>query len=429
MRPATVPANMMRIVCQESCNRICGPVPSWKGSAAWPLQDSFARAGGSRSPNAILPPCTGHRVRRTRSTSDLAAAAVSPAFRVARRLAVSLALLTMAAAVEAQLLPPPREPAEAEPALKSRVVIARDPKAVEFFKPQADRVAVLVERGILAFTNEKDAAAAWRQFAKPHDVVGIKINAGLGPVMSTRRPVVEAVVAGLRRAGVPAANIIIWDRSAEDLAAAGWEIHTEGEGPLCFATVPQAGWDDKVFFQVARPGSIIWGDLEFGQRQISERSYYSRIVTRRVTKLINIAVLTDNRHVGLAACMHSLSIGSVDNNRRFQTETLHYDAGIAEICARPPIRQKLVLNILDALIAQYAGGPAFRPDMAWTPGEIYFSQDPATLDALGLEAIEKHRREAKLPPVGERARYVLFAVRLGLGTDQRSRMDIVELNP
>jgi hypothetical protein len=87
------------------------------------------------------------------------------------------------------------------------------------------------------------------------------------------------------------------------------------------------------------------------------------------------------------------------------------------------------LNILDSLIAQYAGGPAFRPDMSWTPGELYFSRDPATLDALGLEAIEKHREEAKMAPIGDRARYVRFAVQLGLGTNQRSKMDIVELSP
>ncbi|MCX7826530.1 MAG: DUF362 domain-containing protein [Verrucomicrobiae bacterium] len=314
--------------------------------------------------------------------------------RALRTLAAGVALLAMTAALPSQL-PPPRAPAETEDSPKSRVVIARDPKAVEFYKPQADRVELLVERGILALTNEKDAATAWRQFVQPHDVVGIKINAGLGPVMSTRRPVVDAVVTGLRRAGVPPANIIIWDRNAEHLTAAGWEIRTEGEGPLCYATIPQAGWDENAFFQVARPGTIIWGDLEFGQRQISERSYYSRIVTRRATKLINIAVLTDSRHVGLAACLHNLSIGSVDNNRRFQTETLHYDAGIAEICARPPIRPKLALNILDALIAQYAGGPAFRPEMAWAPGELYFSRDPATLDALAaVHGIGAHKLAA-----------------------------------
>ena len=337
-------------------------------------------------------------------------------------------LMAMAATVEAQPLQP-RESPDAKQPQRSRVVIARDSKAVDFYKPQVDHVARLVERGILALSNEKHIGAAWRQFVKPDDVVGIKINTGYGPVMSTRRAIVDAVVTGLGHAGVPGRNIIIWDRNAEDLTAAGWEIRTEGKGPFCYATLPQAGWDSKVFFQIARAGALIWGDLEFGQRQLSERSFYSRIITQRASKLINIAVLTDNRHVGLAACLHNISIGSVDNNRRFQTETLHYDAGIAEICARPPIRQKLVLNILDALVAQYAGGPAFHPETSWSPGEIYFSRDPATLDALGLAAIEQQRQEAKIPPIGDRARYVQFAVEQGLGTDKRSKMDIIELNP
>ena len=117
------------------------------------------------------------------------------------------------------------------------------------------------------------------------------------------------------------------------------------------------------------------------------------------------------------------------DNRRFQTESLHYDAGIAELCARPPISEKLVLNILDSLVAQYAGGPSFQPQATWTPGEIWLSRDPVALDALALEAVEKRRKAANMPKLDERGRHVRFAAEMGVGVDQRSKMDIVELNP
>jgi hypothetical protein len=310
-----------------------------------------------------------------------------------------------------------------------RVVIARDPQAVRFYDPQPDRVRRLVERGILALTQTTSLTAAWGKFVRPADRVGIKINAAAGPTMTARRPVVEAVVAGLRAVGVPAHHIIIWDRSADDLVLSGWDIRQEGEGPLCYATLPHAGWDPGAYYQTPHVGMLIWGDHEFGARQLSERSYYSRIVTQTATKLINVAVLMDNRDVGLSGCLHNIALGSVDNNRRFQTEALHYDPGIAELCARPPIRGKLVLNILDALIAQYAGAPGFQPVAAWTPGEIHLSRDPVALDALGLEQIELRRKEARMPRIGERARHVRIAAEIGAGVADRASMDIVELNP
>jgi hypothetical protein len=342
---------------------------------------------------------------------------------------LAAALLAAAATAFAQLVAPREEPGRATRTALSRVVIARDPQAVRFYDPQPDRVRRLVERGMLELTQTTTLAAAWGKFVRPADIVGIKISAAAGPTLSTRRTVVEAVVAGLRAAGVPAHHIIIWDRSADDLVVAGWDIRREGEGPLCYATLPHAGWDPATYYQNPHVGMLIWGDHEFGSRQISERSYYSRIVAQTATKLVNIAVLMDNRHVGLSGCLHNIAMGSVDNNRRFQTEALHYDPGIAEICARPPIRNKLVLNILDALIAQYAGAPTFQPEAAWSPGEIYLSRDPVALDALGLEAIEQRRKDAGIRPIGELARHVRIAAEIKVGVADRARMDIVELNP
>lgn len=342
---------------------------------------------------------------------------------------VAVAVALSATTGISQQVSPRESPWQTMRTSATRVVIARDLQAVRFYDPNPDRVRQLVERGILALTQTTTLAAAWGRFVRPFDRVGIKINSVAGPTMSARRPVVEAVVDGLRAAGVPAHHIIIWDRSADHLVLAGWDLQREGEGPLCYATLPHAGWDPHIYYQTPHVGMLIWGDHEFGSRQLSERSYYSRIVTQTATKLINIAVLMDNRQVGLSGCLQNISMGSVDNNRRFQTEALHYDPGIAELCARPPIRDKLVLNILDALIAQYAGAPSFQPEASWTPGEIYFSRDPVALDALGLEQIERRRKEARMPAIGERARHVRIAAEIGAGVADRASMDIVELNP
>ena len=346
-----------------------------------------------------------------------------------RRLGAAAAGAWLPAAVPGRAQQPLSPEPPAEPPRRSRVVIVRDPRAVEFYSPQTARVARMIERGLVALTQAADATEAWRKFVQPEDVVGIKINALPGPAMGTRHELVSAVVGGLRSAGVPARNIIIWDRSDENLVTAGWELRASGEGPLCMGTLPDVGWDSRVYYRVPQVGTVIWGDLEFGERDLSERSYYSRIVSERVTKLINMPVLMDNKYVGVTGCLYNIAMGSVDNNRRFQTESMHYDAGIAEICARPPISEKLVLNIVDALVGQYAGGPGFQPQATWTPGEIWMSRDPVALDALALEAVEQRRKAAGMPKLGERGRHVRFAVEIGLGVRERSKMDIIELNP
>jgi len=87
------------------------------------------------------------------------------------------------------LLPP--DAREAEASRRSRVVIVRDPRAVEFYTPQTERVARMIERGVVALTQAADADAAWRQFVKPDDVVGIKINSLPGPAMGTRHEIVD----------------------------------------------------------------------------------------------------------------------------------------------------------------------------------------------------------------------------------------------
>ena len=88
---------------------------------------------------------------------------------------------------------------------------------------------------------------------------------------------------------------------------------------------------------------------------------------------------------------------------------------IAQICAMSQIRQKLVLNVMDGLIAGYAGGVSFKPQYSWNYGALYFSVDPVAVDSLCVEALDIKRREAKVPLIGPRAAHIATAGRLGLG--------------
>ena len=66
-------------------------------------------------------------------------------------------------------------------------------------------------------------AEAWRSLVSPEDKVGIKVSASGRSVSGTNPEVVDAIVDGLVEAGVSPRNIIVWDKSIEDLLAAGYK--------------------------------------------------------------------------------------------------------------------------------------------------------------------------------------------------------------
>jgi len=59
---------------------------------------------------------------------------------------------------------------------------------------------------------------------------------------------------------------------------------------------------------------------------------------------------------------------------------------------------------------------------------IIASTDTVAIDQLGLEIIEEKRKQNELSPLGDRARHVATAARLGLGTNDPARMDIKEID-
>jgi hypothetical protein len=307
------------------------------------------------------------------------------------------------------------------------VVIATDPEAIRAFDPDSRRVRQLLDRGVLALTGQAQLADAWRTFAGSGDVVGIRIVARGGPIASVRKDVVHGIVAGLRAAGVPEANIIVWDKYQSDLRDAGYTISDSTNALRVVGVVPGVGFDPEVTYRFPYAGKLIWGDLQFGAGEdISAHSHLTRIVTRQITKLINVAVLCHHSEVGLSGCLYNLAVGSVDNTRRFQNDAIACESAVPDINALPALRDKAVLHVVDGLLGQYALGPTFHPQSTWHHGAIYLSADPVALDAVALDEIESQRRRVGLPSIAARARYLPAAAEDGLGRAKREEIELVE---
>ncbi len=295
----------------------------------------------------------------------------------------------------------------------------------------------MVNRLVLAVTAQPDLARAWGALVSPNDKIGIKISAAGGELFTTHRDVVNAIVDGLVAAGHPRSSIIVWDRSLGGTKDAGYKPGAEGYQMKSVA--PRDGYDSKAIFTAPLTGKLIWGDFDYrtdqgtipllsDKEQTSDQSHFSRIVSSEVTKIINVPVMSDSSMNGLAGCLYNVTIPNIDNWRRFTQVNGYGGSAIADLYNNPLIGKKVVLNVMDGLAAQYAGGPQSQPNYAVHHATILASKDPVAIDALALQRIDEWRGKAKLPPIGRLANHVQVAGQVGLGQADLTRIEVRDIH-
>jgi uncharacterized protein (DUF362 family) len=307
----------------------------------------------------------------------------------------------------------------------STIYFAQSADAVTQFQENTGVTRRMVDRLVMDVTGQGSVAAGWRTLVSPNDRVGIKVATAGAPYCASHPGVVEAIVSGLEQAGIPRKTIVVWDRDPEMLRSAGFDGRS---GYSVQAIDPPRGYDRQATFTAAVLGKLIWGDLLFREKlrrsdgkrasesdQLSSTSHLATILSRGVTKIINVPVLTEDSGCGVAGALYNMTVPNVDNWRRFLQLDASNTESIASLYADARIAPKVVLHIMDALVAQYAGGPRFQPNYAFAHGTIYASRDPVALDSLGLRKLEEWRKPAKLASIGSRAEWLQNAERLGLG--------------
>jgi len=306
---------------------------------------------------------------------------------------------------------------------QSIVYAARDPAAIKDYHTNPAVVRGMVNRLVLAVTGQPDLARAWGSLVAPDDKIGIKISAAGGELFTTHRDIVNAVVDGLVAAGHARDSIIVWDRSLGGIKEAGYRPDKEGYQIKSIA--PRDGYDPKAMFTAPLSGRLIWGDLEFrsdrgavplmsDQDVTSDDSHFARILSGEVTKVINIPVMSDSATCGIAGCLYNMTLPNIDNWRRFSSSRWGNTA-IAEIYRMPIVGQKVVLNIMDGLVAQYAGAPRPEPNFAVHHATILASKDPVAIDALSVRQLGEWRAKARFAPIAPLAQHVQAAGQLRIG--------------
>jgi hypothetical protein len=316
---------------------------------------------------------------------------------------------------------------------KSVVYTTHDADAIVDYKTNSRDVRTMVDRLVLATTGEPDLARAWGSLVSPNDKVGIKISAAGGEIFTTHHDIVTAIVNGLVAAGHPRSSIIVWDRSLEGTKGAGYRGGADGFQMKSIA--PRDGYDVKATFTAPLLGKLVWGDFDYisdrgksiplsDTENTSNVSHFCKILSTDVTKVINVPVMSNSTTNGIAGCLYNMTIPNIDNWRRFAQGTPFGAESIAIIYAHPIISQKVVLNIMDGLLAQYGGGPASQPNFALHHATLYASKDPVALDSVALKQLETWRSKESFPTIGRLASYIQTATTTGLGNSEPSRIEV-----
>ena len=273
-------------------------------------------------------------------------------------------------------------------------------------KPLGPEAARLAMAGALAASvgAESGLVAAATLFS-PKDVVGIKVNCLAGRNLSPRVDLVEALVDLLAEAGVDRRNIIVFERSNRELERAGFTIRESGAPYRCIGTNNDYERDPST------SGAI--------------GSCFARMVSKTCSALVSFGVVKDHDLSGVSAGMKNW-YGVIHNPNKYHDNGC--DPYIADVVRHPFIRNKLRLTVLDGVIAQCHGGPAFRRGGIFELGMVAASTDPVAADLWAWREIESERARRGMPTLeaaGRPVRFLATAAKAGLGVDDPERLSLV----
>ncbi|MCK9625052.1 MAG: DUF362 domain-containing protein [Bacteroidales bacterium] len=260
----------------------------------------------------------------------------------------------------------------------------------------------MLAASMLSLTGRRKLSRAWREFVSPKDIIGLKVNPIGGKLLSTSHAVVKSIIRQLEESGISRSNIIIWDRREEELHDAGFNsdnypgikiLGTE----YCDENGSFYGSDGKLLSE----GRIdrnwyFYADVEEKYDAYTipymvnegKYSYYSKICTQEVTKIINVPILK-NAGSAITCCMKNLGFGVITNTARLHKQFWHHTS--AYVCAFPPVRDKVVLNIADALKGCFDGGPGANPQFICEYNSILVGSDPVAVDRVGHDIVINKR--------------------------------------
>lgn len=262
----------------------------------------------------------------------------------------------------------PQEEKKLELAKKTKVVLVRDPEAVDKkgrINPKV--IQQMLDRSVTSLFDKKDPVESWKLLVKPEDVVGVKSN--VWSPLPTPKEVEQVIKKRVMEVGVPEKKIGIDDRGV-----------------------------------------------------LRNRIFVNSTV------LINVRPFRTHHWSGVGGCIKNY-IMFVPRPNKYHGNSC---ADLAALWKLPMVEGKTRLNILVLLTPLFYGiGPHhFDSTYVWNYKGILVGTDPVALDAVGLRLFQAKRltyfgeeRPIKPPP-----HHIVFAdTKHKLGTSDFKKIELVKL--
>lgn len=330
-----------------------------------------------------------------------------------------------------------------------RVVAVQSERCVDTATSAANDEVVreMMARGICALTGERTPLLAWRRFVEPSDVVGIKVNCGGHPWVVSSYEIVAEIVRQLGAAGVPPTRVYVYERFQNQLDAVDYAPHLPEGVQIVAAETANRRADNRGY----DPATYVEADL-FGEEDT--RSNMMRLVSERLTKIINVPNVKDHGATGATGCLKNIAYGSFSNvARTHQRGKSHTYSFVGALAAAEPLRSRTVLQIMDGLRGVWHGGPFARTlRYVFYPKRILFATDPVAIDRLLLDIIDEKRKAEGVISIYDRSPqylkvddgaardadpnvniiirepgHVEYASRLGLGVADRAKIAVEDV--
>ncbi len=261
----------------------------------------------------------------------------------------------------------------------------------------------MLDASITQLTGVNDAVQAWKTLFDPREKIAIKVNTISGSIDYTHVPLVMAVADRLQTAGIPAEQIMVYDRTGYELQNAGYTINKDGPGVHCYGT-----------------DSMYTGGFEVVKVPVKLSNHLMNC-----DALINMPLVKQHAYAGVTFAMKN-HYGTFDSPGSF-----HYGDyikhGIPELNALAPIKDRTRLIIGDAL--KVVLGDSWTSEV--TGDLIFMSFDPVAHDTAGLQVLTTAMQLKGKDPAGyiQKANaYLSSAVDLGLGTNDPAHTRLLEVN-
>jgi len=299
---------------------------------------------------------------------------------------------------------PTTAPTAAPSAELSKVVRARHASVWDGDSLVPEAVRQMLDASITKLTGLDDAREAWATLFAPDEHIAIKVNTIRTSNFWTHVPLVMAVTECLQDAGVPAEQIVIFDRRTRELEYAGFPVNEDGPGVRCYGTEGgyTAGWT------------------------IMDTSVRLSDVLLNCDALINVPILKHHNHSGITFAMKN-HFGTFDRPSSFHRPRT--GPAITELNGLLPIRNRTRLVIGDTLAVCPLSRGGWH--QAVTGDSILVSFDPVAHDTVGLQMLGEVMASEGIDPapaIDLANGWLTSSAELGLGTNDLDNIELVEIN-